>query len=121
MEPAVISHPDKVLFPADGITKGELAEYYASVAEVMLPHWRRWFSPERRLEGLSRMARARRGAQARRCRALSAHQRQAVTGMDGQPELHHAACVGIPLTEAVSARCVRLRSGSVGRGRAAGA
>ena len=41
MEPAVISHPDKVLFPADGITKGELAEYYASVAEVMLPHLRR--------------------------------------------------------------------------------
>jgi bifunctional non-homologous end joining protein LigD len=37
----VISHPDKVLFPADGITKGELAEYYASVAEVMLPHLRR--------------------------------------------------------------------------------
>jgi bifunctional non-homologous end joining protein LigD len=36
----VISHPDKVLFPADGITKGELAEYYASVAKVMLPHLR---------------------------------------------------------------------------------
>lgn len=37
----MISHPDKVLFPGDGITKGELAEYYASVAEVMLPHLRR--------------------------------------------------------------------------------
>jgi bifunctional non-homologous end joining protein LigD len=37
----VISHPDKVLFPDDGITKGELAEYYASVAQVMLPHLRR--------------------------------------------------------------------------------
>ena len=37
----MISHPDKVLFPADGITKGELAEYYASVADVMLPHLRR--------------------------------------------------------------------------------
>jgi bifunctional non-homologous end joining protein LigD len=36
----VISHPDKVLFPADGITKGELAEYYATVADVMLPHLR---------------------------------------------------------------------------------
>jgi bifunctional non-homologous end joining protein LigD len=33
-----ITHPDKVLFPADGITKGEMAEYYAAVAPVMLPH-----------------------------------------------------------------------------------
>jgi bifunctional non-homologous end joining protein LigD len=36
----VITHPDKVLFPEDGITKGELAEYYAGVASVMLPHIR---------------------------------------------------------------------------------
>lgn len=35
-----ISHPDKVLFPEDGITKLDLAEYYAAVAEVMLPHIR---------------------------------------------------------------------------------
>lgn len=34
----MISHPEKVLFPDDGITKGELAEYYESVAPVMLPH-----------------------------------------------------------------------------------
>jgi bifunctional non-homologous end joining protein LigD len=33
-----IGHPDKVLFPADGITKGELADYYDAVASVMLPH-----------------------------------------------------------------------------------
>jgi bifunctional non-homologous end joining protein LigD len=33
-----ISHPDKVLFPDDGITKGELAAYYEAVAPVMLPH-----------------------------------------------------------------------------------
>jgi bifunctional non-homologous end joining protein LigD len=33
-----ISHPDKVMFPDDGITKGELAAYYALVASVMLPH-----------------------------------------------------------------------------------
>lgn len=36
-----ITHPDKVLFPADGITKAELAAYYAAVAAVMLPHLRR--------------------------------------------------------------------------------
>lgn len=35
-----ITHPDKVLFPEDGITKGELAAYYAAVAPVMLPHLR---------------------------------------------------------------------------------
>src|SRR5258708_1450812 len=37
----IISHPEKVLFPDDGITKGELASYYARVAPVMLPHIRR--------------------------------------------------------------------------------
>ena len=35
-----LSHPEKVLFPEDGITKADLAEYYGSVAEVMLPHVR---------------------------------------------------------------------------------
>jgi bifunctional non-homologous end joining protein LigD len=33
-----ITHPDKVLFPDDGITKGELAAYYESIAPLMLPH-----------------------------------------------------------------------------------
>jgi bifunctional non-homologous end joining protein LigD len=37
----VITHPDKVLFPDDGITKGELASYYEAVAPLMLPHIRR--------------------------------------------------------------------------------
>ena len=37
-----ISSPDKVLFPSNGngITKGELAEYYESVGSVMVPHVR---------------------------------------------------------------------------------
>lgn len=37
----MISHPEKILFPADGITKGELAAYYEFIAPVMLPHLRR--------------------------------------------------------------------------------
>ena len=37
----MITHPEKILFPADGITKGELASYYEAIAPVMLPHLRR--------------------------------------------------------------------------------
>ncbi len=33
-----LSNPDKVLYPEQGITKAELAEYYVSVADQMLPH-----------------------------------------------------------------------------------
>jgi bifunctional non-homologous end joining protein LigD len=36
----VITHPEKVLFPDDGITKGELAAYYEAIAPSMLPHIR---------------------------------------------------------------------------------
>ena len=36
----VITHPEKVLFPEDGITKGDLAAYYEAIAPVMLPHLR---------------------------------------------------------------------------------
>src|SRR5689334_14386973 len=36
----MISHPEKILFPGDGITKGELASYYEMIAPVMLPHLR---------------------------------------------------------------------------------
>ena len=37
---AIITHPDKILFPDDGITKGELASYYEAIAPLMLPHLR---------------------------------------------------------------------------------
>jgi bifunctional non-homologous end joining protein LigD len=40
----VITHPEKVLFPEEGIhagiTKGELAAYYEAIAPIMLPHIR---------------------------------------------------------------------------------
>src|SRR3954451_20608823 len=35
-----LTHPDKVLFPADGITNADLANYYAAVAPAMVPHVR---------------------------------------------------------------------------------
>jgi bifunctional non-homologous end joining protein LigD len=33
-----ITHPEKVLFPADRITKGELAAYYEAVAALIVPY-----------------------------------------------------------------------------------
>ena len=35
-----VTHPDRVLFPADGITKRDLVAYYGEVADTMLPHLR---------------------------------------------------------------------------------
>ena len=35
-----ITHPDKLLFPDDGLTKADIADYYEAVAEWMLPHIR---------------------------------------------------------------------------------
>ena len=37
----MITHPEKILFPNDGITKGDLASYYEAIAPLMLPHLRR--------------------------------------------------------------------------------
>ena len=34
----MITHPEKVMFPDDGITKGELAAYYETFAPYILPH-----------------------------------------------------------------------------------
>jgi bifunctional non-homologous end joining protein LigD len=33
-----VTHPDKVLFPDDGITKGDLCAYYEAIAPLMVPH-----------------------------------------------------------------------------------
>lgn len=33
-----LTHPDKVLYPDRGLTKRDIAEYYARIAERMLPH-----------------------------------------------------------------------------------
>ena len=51
----MITHPEKVLFPDDGITKGELAAYYDLVTGVMLPHLRgRPITMERFPSGIDR-------------------------------------------------------------------
>jgi bifunctional non-homologous end joining protein LigD len=35
-----VTHPERVLFPRDGVTKGDLAEYYAAIGDVIVPHLR---------------------------------------------------------------------------------
>jgi bifunctional non-homologous end joining protein LigD len=35
-----LTHPERVLWPEDGITKGDLFEYAGAIADVMLPHVR---------------------------------------------------------------------------------
>ena len=52
-----ISNPDKVLFPDDGITKGDLADYYGRIADRMLPHvWDRPLHMNRFPDGIGRIA-----------------------------------------------------------------
>jgi bifunctional non-homologous end joining protein LigD len=51
----MITHPEKVLFPDDGITKGDLAAYYEAMAPVILPHLRgRPVTMERYPAGISK-------------------------------------------------------------------
>ena len=35
-----LTSADRVLFPEDGVTKGDLAEYYAEIGDVLVPHLR---------------------------------------------------------------------------------
>ncbi|MBX3526117.1 MAG: DNA ligase D [Rhodoblastus sp.] len=37
-KPLAITHPDRVVYPEDGVTKGEIAAYYDSVADRILRH-----------------------------------------------------------------------------------
>jgi bifunctional non-homologous end joining protein LigD len=49
-----LSSADRVLFPDDGITKGDLFEYYDAVAEAIVPHLRdRPFTMKRWREGIA--------------------------------------------------------------------
>lgn len=50
-----LSHPDKVLYPQDGITKRDMVEYYRRIASRMVPHCRdRALSMQRFPDGIGR-------------------------------------------------------------------
>ena len=40
MPEVVVTHPERVVFPAIGLTKGELVDYYRRAADLILPHLR---------------------------------------------------------------------------------
>ncbi|HEY3018139.1 MAG TPA: non-homologous end-joining DNA ligase [Gaiellaceae bacterium] len=53
MKTVELSSPDRVLFPDDGVTKGDLFEYYRQIAPTLLPHLRdRPFTMKRYREGI---------------------------------------------------------------------
>lgn len=35
-----VTHPERVLFPEDGVTKGDLARYYVEIGDAIVPHLR---------------------------------------------------------------------------------
>jgi bifunctional non-homologous end joining protein LigD len=48
-----LTHPERVLFPADGVTKGEVADYYVEIADAIVPHLRdRPFTLKRYPDGI---------------------------------------------------------------------
>ncbi len=53
MKTVELSSPGRVLFPEDGVTKGDLFEYYREIAPALLPHLRdRPFTMKRYREGM---------------------------------------------------------------------
>ena len=130
-----ITHPDKVLFPDDGITKGELAAYYDAVAPFMLPHLRRRpITMERFPSGISAKGFLQKNVvkgfppwlkrvetrEEGRHGALPPGRRSPVAAVAGQPEHRHAPRLGVAGAAPRSARPVHLRPRSVaGRPRGA--
>src|SRR6266581_6970811 len=48
-----VTHPERVLFPGDGVTKGDLAEYYAAIGDAIVSHLRdRPFTLKRYPDGI---------------------------------------------------------------------
>ena len=106
MTAVAITHPEKVMFPDDGITKGELAAYYELVAPVMLPHLRgrpvtmerfhrgigaKGFFQKNVEKGKPAWLETRRRPEEGRRRELSRRHGRARPRVARESELHHAA------------------------------
>ena len=105
-----ITHPDRLLFPADRITKGELVDYYAAVAEVMVPHMKgRPLTLWRYPRGIDQQGFVQQdfagtlpdwmgsagGGQGGRDRGAPGCRPPRVRGVACQPELRHAALLAV--------------------------
>ena len=119
-----LTHPDRVLFPAQGITKRELIDYYLSVADRILPHVadrplsagalpgrreRRVLLPEARLGRLSRTSSSRSASRRIRQRRLLYIERRARPGRRRADGRARAAHLGLARRYAREARPHRLR------------
>src|SRR5436309_5918269 len=52
-----LTHPERVLYPADGVTKGDLAQYYVEIGDAIVPHLReRPFTLKRYPHGIDEQA-----------------------------------------------------------------
>jgi bifunctional non-homologous end joining protein LigD len=52
-----LTHPERVLFPGDGVTKGDLASYYLEIRDAIVPHLRdRPFTLKRYPDGINGQA-----------------------------------------------------------------
>ena len=52
-----VTHPERVLFPEDGVTKGDLARYYVEIGDAIVPHLRdRPFTLKRYPHGIHEQA-----------------------------------------------------------------
>jgi DNA primase len=118
-----ITHPEKVLFPDDGITKGELAAYYEAIAPIMLPHltgrpvtmerFHRGIGEEgffqksvpKGPEWLERVEVPKEG----RHGPPSARERREIAPVARQPELHNATRLGFASPAPAVPGCVRVR------------
>ena len=121
-------HPEKVLFPgrwdhqrrAGGVLRSHGAGDAAAPARpaghdgaISCGHRNEGILAEGRLEGISGVARARRGEEEGRRRPSSDRHRHAVAAVDHQPEHHHASRLVVARSGSEASGRLRVRSRSV--------
>ena len=112
----IITHPEKIMFPAEGITKGELAAYYEAIASVMLPHLRgRPITMERFHRGIDAPGFFQKDVSKgfpEWLERVEVPKHGGTTAVARKPEQHHDSRLALACAEALPARHLRLRSRS---------